>query len=56
MDLNHLIAFGVLAQLTLAAIRHFVHSPQQQAQLDTIQGQLNAVVTTLAAKGNGKPL
>lgn len=53
MDAQTVIAAGVALNLLGALIRHFVHNPRRQAQIDAIEAKLNSVVAQLGQKGGG---
>lgn len=50
MDTQTVIAAGVALHLLGALVRHFVHNPRRQKQIDAIETQLADVLARLGQK------
>ena len=48
LDANHLVTYGVLAQLVLTLAHSLVRSPRRQAQLDAIEQKVEGVLSQLS--------
>ncbi len=53
MDTTTVIAIGVGLHLLGSLLRHFVHEPKKQAQINAIEGKVEDLIGQLAQKGGG---